>query len=130
MKAIKQLLITFVVGGVFAVIGQGIMSLYAILLGNGAILIGPLTLATLGLLGAILFIPGYYQKIEKIAGFGAILPFSGLTAAVAGAFADTREKGVTIGKASKAGALLLAYVVCIGGLLCVIVGFIAHFITG
>jgi hypothetical protein len=47
----------------------------------------------MGILGAALFSFGLYQKIEKIGGFGAIMPFCGLAAAVAGAICGIRGSG-------------------------------------
>lgn len=128
MKIFKPILSAFVVGGLFSVLGQGLMVFFASTLGGGSPLIGPLTLVALGLIGGVLFVAGIYQKIERIGAFGAILPFSGLAAAVAGIFNGTQTQTGSWGMAAKAAVVsLVLYVVGIGTILSVLVGVIAFF---
>ncbi len=127
MNIFKQILSAFIVGGLFAVFGQGVMSVLASVLGVNSPLIVPLTLVVFGLLGGVLFIGGIYQKIEKIGGFGAILPFSGLAAAVAGVFAGAQAQTGSSSAAAKAASSLVVYVAGLGTILSVIVGIVAFF---
>ncbi|MEG1561490.1 MAG: hypothetical protein RR323_03705, partial [Raoultibacter sp.] len=69
-----------------------------------------------------------YQKIEKFGGFGAIMPFSGLAAAVGGTIAGAKQGGATTGQAIKEGVMLVVYVVGIGTAISVIIGVIAFFV--
>ena len=123
----KPILSAFGVGGIFSVLGQGIMAILSNMLGADSTFVGPLTLVVLGLIGGILFIGGIYQKIEKISVFGAMLPFSGLAAAVAGTFAGTKMQSGSSGMAFKAAVALVLYVVGIGTILSVIIGVVAFF---
>jgi hypothetical protein len=128
MNTFKPVLSAFVVGGLFSVLGQGLMVFFASALGGDSALVGPLTLVALGLIGGVLFIGGIYQKIEKIGAFGAILPFSGLAAAVAGIFAGTKAQTGSLRAAAKAAVVsLVLYIVGIGTILSVIVGVVSFF---
>lgn len=127
MNMLKQILSAFIVGGLFSVLGQGLMSLFALTLGGDSPFIVPLTLISLGLMGGVLFIGGIYQKIEKIGAFGAILPFSGLAAAVAGAFSGTKAQNGSSSAAVKAAISLVVLVLGTGTILSVIVGVVSFF---
>jgi peptidoglycan/LPS O-acetylase OafA/YrhL len=128
MNILSPILSAFIVGGLFSVLGQGLMVFFASTLGGDSPLIGPLTLVALGFIGGVLFIGGIYQKIEQIGAFGAILPFSGLAAAVAGIFTGTKAETGSWGLATKAAVVsLVLYVVGIGTILSVIVGAVAFF---
>lgn len=128
MDKVKRVLTAFVVGGLFAMLGQVFMLVFAAMLGGDSPLVGPLALIALGLLGGILFIFGIYQKIEKFASYGAILPFSGLAAAVAGVYEGAKEQTGSTGAALKTAVVsLVLYVVGIGTILSVIVGVVAFY---
>ncbi|MFA6808447.1 MAG: SpoVA/SpoVAEb family sporulation membrane protein [Eubacteriales bacterium] len=128
MNTLKPIMSAFVVGGLFSILGQGLMVLFISLLGGNSPFIGPLTLLSLGLIGAVLFIAGIYQKIEKIGAFGAILPFSGFAAAVAGVFAGTKVETGSWGSATKAAVVsLVLYVVGIGTIISIITGVVAFY---
>lgn len=129
MAILKQLGITFVTGGIFGVIGQFIFTILLGLVGPTSPLLGTYLLWAMGLIGGIMFIFGAYQKLEKIAGFGAIMPFSGLVSAVAGAIAGPKQAGAPMGKAIKNSmVMVVAYVIGIGTLLGIIVGIIAFLV--
>lgn len=101
MDAVKKLAGAFIVGGIFGLMGQVIMVLIGGILGPGygPELVVPLVLGVMGIIGGVLFACGLYQKIEKVGGFGAIMPFCGLAAAVAGAICGIRGSGAPLGKA-------------------------------
>lgn len=124
---IKSVFSAFIVGGLFAVLGQGITVMLISLMGADSMLIGPLTLLVLGLIGGILYIADIYPKIEKIGAFGAILPFSGLTVAIATVFAGTKAQSGSAAAAAKAAVSLVLYIVGTGFILCAIVGAVAFF---
>jgi len=126
MRVSKVLLATFVVGGALATVGQALSGLYVALLGPASPFVAALTLVSMGLLGAVLFALSLYQRIEKVGGFGAMLPFSGMTAAIAGTFAGAAE-GVPTGKAFKAAIMLFLHIVGWGTLFAVGVGVVAFF---
>jgi len=127
MNIFKQIVSAFIVGGLFAVMGQGLMSIFAMSLGGDSVLIVPLTLVSVGLIGGVLFIAGIYQKIEKIGTFGAILPFCGLVAAIGSLYAGTKAQTGSSGAAAKAGIQLALYVLGIGTILSIIIGAVAFF---
>mgnify|MGYP000926782770 CR=1 FL=1 len=124
MNIFKPIFSAFIVGGLLAVVGQVFMNIF-IALGVEPGLTAPLTLVAMGVIGGGLFIVGIYQKIEKVGAFGAILPFSGFAAAVAGVFAGTKKQTNSSGKASKAAIMLVLYVAGIGTILSFIVGAVA-----
>lgn len=127
MNILKPILSAFVIGGILSVVGQFFIVIFASILGMSSPLVGPLALVALGLVGGILFIAGIYQKLEKIGGYGAILPFSGLAAAVAGLFVGAKaEKGSSY-DGLKASLSLIVYVIGIGTILSVIVGIVAFY---
>lgn len=105
------LVLSFVVGGLFSVVGQLFMNLANMLFGIGSAMVSPFVLVCMGLLGVILFVPGWYQKIMDFGGFGAIMPFCGFACACAGEYLAEKEKGSSTWKAIGAAYKLLAYVV-------------------
>ncbi|MGV8083491.1 MAG: SpoVA/SpoVAEb family sporulation membrane protein [Coriobacteriia bacterium] len=127
MKILRQLLATFIAGGVLALIGQALFHLYLRLLGEGSPFVSLAALASMGAIGAGLFALGQYQKLETLAGFGAFLPFSGFAAAISGAFAARRTAGASAGEALGASGKLVAYVVGLGSLFSIVVGIVASF---
>lgn len=87
-----------------------------------------LVLGTLGIIGAILFVTGTYPKLEAIGGMGAVLPFCGLSAAVAGA---TFGVGKATGSGKKGAMVaiieLLVKVVLVGTALCCVIAVVVFF---
>lgn len=127
MRIFKPILLSFVVGGIFSVIGQFFANLLVSALGAGHPLVDPLTLVALGLVGAVLYTSGIHQKIEKFSGYGAILPFNGLAAAVAGAFAGAKAQTGSAAAGVKAAVWLVLYVLGIGSILAAVVGIVAFY---
>lgn len=128
MNSLKALLGSFVVGGILAMVGQAFMSAAVAVLGPDSFFLAAATLVGVGLVGAILFVFGMYQKIEQVGGFGAALPFSGLAAAVAGCVVRAKEDGATMGASMLAGVKLAVWVLGTGSLVVVIIGIVAFFV--
>jgi len=110
-NAFKAVFMAFLVGGLLSVVGQVLLLLSAALLGADSPLVGPLTLILIGLFGLVTYVFGFYQKIMKVGGFGAIMPFCGLTAACAMTFSKVRAATGSFGKGAAAAAGLVGYVV-------------------
>ncbi|UWG96642.1 SpoVA/SpoVAEb family sporulation membrane protein [Dehalobacter sp. DCM] len=127
MNVLKPILSAFVVGGIFSVIGQFLANVYTSALGPGNPLIDIFTLISLGLIGAVLYITGIHQKIEKFGGYGTILPFNGFAAAVAGTFSTAKAQAGTSAAGIKAAVSLVVYVLGIGSILAAIVGIVAFY---
>ncbi|MCL2883482.1 MAG: SpoVA/SpoVAEb family sporulation membrane protein [Coriobacteriia bacterium] len=116
------------IGGVFGILGEALLMVYAATPLYGQGLSTLFVLGTLGVIGSCLFIAGIYPKFEKFGGMGAVLPFAGLCAAFAGM---TFGVGKATGSAAK-GALkvfieLFLKVVILGMIICCIVGLIVYF---
>ena len=128
MNSVKALVGSFIVGGILAMVGQAFMSIAVAVLGPDSFFLAAATLVGVGLVGAVLFVFGVYQKIEQVGGFGAALPFSGLAAAVAGTVVRAKEDGAAMGASMLAGVKLAAWVLGTGSLIVVIVGLVAFLI--
>ncbi len=128
MDSVKALVGSFIVGGILAMVGQAFMSIAVAVLGPDSFFLAAATLVGVGLVGAVLFVFGVYQKIEQVGGFGAALPFSGLAAAVAGTVVRAKEDGAAMGASMLAGVKLAAWVLGTGSLIVVIVGLVAFLI--
>lgn len=128
MDSVKALVGSFIVGGILAMVGQAFMSIAVAVLGPDSFFLAAATLVGVGLVGAVLFVFGVYQKIEQVGGFGAALPFSGLAAAVAGTVVRAKEDGAAMGASMLAGVKLAAWVLGTGSLIVVIVGVVAFLI--
>ncbi|BDE97358.1 SpoVA/SpoVAEb family sporulation membrane protein [Raoultibacter timonensis] len=128
MDSVKALVGSFIVGGILAMVGQAFMSIAVAVLGPDSFFLAATTLVGVGLVGAVLFVFGVYQKIEQVGGFGAALPFSGLAAAVAGTVVRAKEDGAAMGASMLAGVKLAAWVLGTGSLIVVIVGLVAFLI--
>ena len=89
---VKRLFLVFFVGGCFGLFSQVLVALWRVVLGPDSTWLMPAMLVTLGLVGTVLYVAGIYQKLEEKAAMGAIMPFSGLVSAVAGAFLEGNER--------------------------------------
>jgi stage V sporulation protein AC len=120
----------FLVGGMLGVVGEALVVLYSHTPLYAAGFSTIVALATLGLIGAVLFIVGIYPKLETFGGMGAVLPFSGLAAAVAGATFGVGKASGSMGKGALTSFVeLLCKVVLIGTAICCLIG-TAVFFTG
>ena len=123
----KQIVSAFIVGGIFAVVGQSLISVISSLLGGFSMMVVLVTLLVLGMMGGVLFISGIYQKIEKIGAFGAILPLCGLVAAIGGIYSGAKINTGSTRDAVKEALLFVLYILGIGTILAVHVGVIAFY---
>lgn len=124
MKTVKELISSFVVGGLFAVIGELIFKLLLSLLGPGFPLLGPMTLAGLALVCAILWVCGILQKIEKIGEYGAILHLGSCASAVAHLFQESKRSGKSTREALIDATSPVTFVCGIGTLAAGVIGVI------
>jgi len=124
MKIIKPLVSSFLVGGVFAVIGQLIFNLLLAVLGPEFPLLGPCTLAGLAFVCGILWICGILQKIEKIGEYGGILHLGSCASAVANIYQEAKREGHSTRDALIAARTPVTYVCGIGTVVAGVVGII------
>ncbi len=127
MKNFRTLVLSFVVGGIYAAIGQLFLMLYTMLLGPESPWVGPLALVTLGVLAFVMYVTGLHQKIAPLSGLGSVMIFNGLAAGVAATFEGAADEADSNGKGAKAGTMLIVYVVGFGGLLCMLISIFAFF---
>ena len=118
------------VGGIIGVIGHTLVVLFAFtpLYTQGLSIF--LVLGTLGIIGAILFITGTYPKLEAIGGMGAMLPFCGLSAAVAGATMGAGKATGSLFKGAMTAIIeLLVKIVLLGTAICCVIS-VVMLLTG
>ena len=70
MDFAKPVALAFLIGGVFAVIGQAITMFWLPIVGGDSPFMGFAILVTMGVIGVVLFVTGLHQKLAPIAGFG------------------------------------------------------------
>ncbi len=128
MEYIKKIAMAFLVGGSLALLGQLFFTILAAVFGSSSPIVGPGTLILMGFFTLITFPLGVYQKIEKIGGFGAILPFSGLAAAAAGTFCRVNEEKGSAVSGVLASAKLVWYVIGAGSITAIIVALVITFV--
>ncbi len=124
----KAVLMSFIVGGALGVLGALLVIAYSFtplyLAGFSMVCV----LATLGLIGAILFVTGLYPKLEKIGGMGAMLPFTGLPCAIAGAVVGVGMQTGSKGKAAMVAVIEFGLkILLVGTLICCTVSAIFFF---
>lgn len=112
MKYLKAVGFAFLFGGFFALAAACIRAVVAWF--APVALLDQITLALLGLLGAILYAVGVHQRFERVAGAGLFMPLNGFSAAVAGVFEGARRRGETTAAAFWQGFLLLVKVILSG----------------
>jgi hypothetical protein len=127
MKIVKPLLLAFVVGGIFSVIGEGFTLFWLMIIGPGSPLLGLAIMVSMGVVGAVMFVTGTHQSVEKAAGFGAMLPFNGLCAAIAHMYTLAATSGKSTGAAVGASLKLIGYVLGVGCALILVVTLLAVF---
>ncbi len=105
-------------------IGELIFKLLLSLLGPGFPLLGPMTLAGLALVCAILWVCGILQKIEKIGEYGAILHLGSCASAVAHLFQESKRSGKSTREALIDATSPVTFVCGIGTLAAGVIGVI------
>lgn len=129
MKVLKPLLAAFLVGGLFSLVGEGFTMLWVSMLGPDSLLLGFAILVSMGVVGAVMFILGWHQRVEKFGGIGAMLPFNGLCAAIANAYTKTVTESVGASSGIAASLKLVAYVLGVGCALIFVVALITFFVA-
>lgn len=130
MKYVKPIALAFLIGGIFAIIGQAITMFWLPILGGDSPFMGFAVLVTMGVVGVILFVTGLHQKLAPSAGFGLVLPFNGFCAAISDAFVSASSESGSPVVGVKAAFGLVAYVLGWGCLIILVVAAIAFFAKG
>ena len=118
---VRRLFSSFVFAGCFGAASQLLLIMWRAILGADSTWAMPAMLLTLGLVGAVLYVLGVYQKLEEVGSMGAVMPFSGLVSAVAAAFEQGHEEGGGAGGA-RAGFAFFLYVLGVGSCIACVVG--------
>lgn len=129
MNIAKPLIASFVIGGLFAVVGQAFTMLWLPIIGDSPLL-GFAILVSMGLVGVIMFTTGLHQKLAPLAGFGLILPFNGFCAAISDAYVGASR---AVGKPAAgvmAALKLVGYVLGLGCGLILLVVLVVFFLGG
>lgn len=109
----KTLPISFAVGGIICMIGQGFADLYTYVLpGWEKADVSSLVCITMIFLGAFLTGLGIYDKIGSVAGGGSIVPITGFANSIVSPAMEFRREGIIFGLMSKmfviAGPIIVA----------------------
>jgi hypothetical protein len=129
MQLAKKLFGAFAIGGCMGFFGQLFMMIFEGILGADSAMVMPATLMSMSVVGALLFLCGIYQKIEKIGGMGALISFSGLPTGAAGGICGIHGSGVPLGKAVVNGIKPLAVIIGAGFIVSALIGVIAGLLT-
>lgn len=128
MRESKTYLGAFLVGGIYAAIGQAIFMAFTAILGADSPFIMGCTLVGMGVVALAMYIPGFHQRVSAWSGWGSILPFNGFACAVA----DNYEAGAREGGA-KGGLLrvadLVLWVIGVGAMISIVIGIAAFFMA-
>lgn len=130
MDVVKGCARALLVGGLLGALGQLFLVILVLIFGADSPIVGPGTLILMGVFALITFPLGIYQKITEFGGFGAMLPFSGLAAAIADGYDTTKHETGSVGKAIKAGIMVFLTVIGTGLIVAVIVSIITFFVGG
>lgn len=128
MDILKSCSRALLVGGLLGVLGQLFLTILGLIFGFDSALVGPGALILMGVFVLCTFPFGIYQKITEYGGFGAMLPFSGLAAAIADAFDTEKRESDSVLKGIGAGVKVFLTVIGIGTILAVIIALIVFFI--
>jgi hypothetical protein len=113
MKIIRTLVLSFIFGGLTAIVAQAFLILWVSVLGP-SIFATILTLWSLGIIGSLLVVLGVYPKLEELSGFGIGFSFGGFCAALAGIFAGNKIETGSNSQAFIAAMRVGAFVICSG----------------
>jgi hypothetical protein len=119
-----------IVGGILGVLGEALVVAWSFtpLYGMGFSTVA--VLASIGVIGVILFDLGLWDKIEKIGGMGSVLPFCGLAAALAGTtFGTAMATGSKAKGAAKTFVEMIVKIVLFGTAINIVIAVIV-FLTG
>lgn len=128
MNCCKAYVSAFVVGGIYAAIGQAFFLLWTMVLGAGSPFIMPLVLISMGFVALVTYVSGVHQRVAAWSGWGSILVFNGFACAVADTYtAGAKEGGVKGGLIATIDLIL--WVVGTGAMLSIVVGIAAFFMA-
>ena len=124
MKAVKGIIGSFVTGGLFGVLIQAIYACYAMALGADNQYLMVYSLITGGFVVMILYIAGVTGFIDKVGGFGAIIPLIGITSGTATGINASRKSGKGFIAAYKEGGWLIRKMLIKGFFITLLMSFI------
>lgn len=126
MKPYKTVIYSFLLGGLFALIAQGLFGFWNAALTGTAMEFfrGGAVLVSMGVIGFILGGLAIYQYFEEWATFGALLPFSGFAMAVGMKMVVPFTKGEPVGKSVWQGAWLVIWFNLVGAAVCIAFGYL------
>lgn len=125
----SKILNAFVIGGVFGIIGQVFIYLWATALGADNALVNPLTMVSMGVLGLAMFLTGIAPKLEERTTMGVTIPISGMVVAIGGVTFGTKMETGSASAGAKAGAGLPLRVLGTGAAISVVLSAILFFAT-
>lgn len=127
MKPYKTVIYSFLLGGLFALIAQGLFGFWNAALTGTAMEFfkGGAVLVSLGVIGFILGGLAIYQYFEEWATFGALFPFAGFAMAVGMKMVVPWTKGESLGKSIWPGAWLVIWFNAVGAVVCIAMGYLA-----
>lgn len=99
-KAFRTLFGAFVFGGLFCLLGEALLELFA---ANGLskMAAGAWTSILLVFLSALLTSLGWYEKLAKYAGAGTLVPITGFANAVVSSALEAKTEGFILGVGAK-----------------------------
>ena len=97
---LKDMCLSFIVGGLICVVGQGI-NMYIHSLGFGKEDTSSLTSATLILIGALLTGIGVYDNIARVGKAGTLVPITGFANSIVSPAMEYRTEGFVLGVGAK-----------------------------
>lgn len=127
MKPIKSVVYSFFLGGLIALIAQAMLACTKAAFTGTPLQFwtGGSVLLLLGIMGCIFGGLGIYQKFEKWATFGSLLPFSGFAMAVGMKMVGPyTTKNESIGKSIWQGAWLVIWFNVLGAVVCILFGYL------
>ncbi|MDR3052735.1 MAG: SpoVA/SpoVAEb family sporulation membrane protein [Coriobacteriales bacterium] len=128
MNLAKNIGGAFLVGGVLSVVGQLLIVLFSFTPLYAQGLSTLFVLYGMGILGGALFLFDIYPKIERFGGMGAVMPFSGLMAAIASCVFGVGSATKSPGKGISAAFVdLIVKVVILGTVICAALGSVYYF---
>ncbi len=130
MIVLQRLAKAFFLGGCLSILTQIIYMLYTAFLPFTDFALVLLSLFTMGVIGAILYVMDIYPKLEKMFGFGAMLPISGLSAAVAAGITHSLKEGLCWKQALKSGVIPVALVLIVGFVFSALLALVIWFCIG
>ncbi len=99
---IKSLSLSFIIGGITCVIGEGIKDIYTLIFPKMATdLVSAISLSTIIFIAILFTGLGFFDKIARYGGAGSFLPITGFANAMASASMEFRTEGLIFGTSVK-----------------------------